>query len=190
MSHRDLILTATDYGRTGWAAAGIPYLLNFRGVLQLLTPPTWQDRAKLRMRGLLVISRGKLPCGCDAIELLFPQTGHYFFITASETNRLPGDPAGKRPWELEVWFPGEPPQLAQRLLVVWRSKPLPCLLRWDGPLPHPSQIPPRRAKQARPHWWPTPQPGGKPSYKTRAWRDAEDDRRSRWYDKIETGDGW
>ncbi|MES2661433.1 MAG: hypothetical protein V4689_22625 [Verrucomicrobiota bacterium] len=188
VSHRDLILTATDHGKGGWAAAGIPYLLNIRGVLQLLTPPGWQDRAKLRMRGLLVITRGRLPCGCDAIELLFPDTGHHLYITAAETNRLPGDPAGKRPWELEVWFPGEPPQLSQRLLAVWRAKPLPHLLGWDGPRPDPAGIPPRRVKQARPHWWPTPQPGGKPGYKTRTWREQENDRQSRWYDRIGADD--
>jgi hypothetical protein len=57
--------------------------------------------------------------------------------------------------------------------------PLPCLAWCDGPIPNPREIPPRREMQARPHWWPRPQPEGKPSYKTRAWREEEANRKAR-----------
>jgi hypothetical protein len=188
--HDGLVIWRTDYGQGEWGTAGIPYLHNHRGVLQLLLPPAWQDYATLRLRGMLVITRGRFPCGCEAIELQFSKTGHHFYVLGSQSNRLPGDPAGKRPWELEVWFPGEPPVISQRLLAVWRKSPLPCLAYWSGPVPEPREIPPRREKQARPHWWPTPNPGGKPSHKTRSWRDAEDDRRTRWYDKFDSPGDW
>lgn len=147
ITNTGLSITATDYFTGPWHAARLPYLSNHRGILRLLTPyQPWRDMLQSSFAPPLVITRGTLPCGCDSIELFFEKPRHQsIIIPAHHANRLPSDPHGKRPWELEFWLSPSPGYMGphSRFTAAWRAAPIPCLLPWNGWFPDPTQYPPR-----------------------------------------------
>ena len=102
-----LVITGTDNFGSLWDKAGIPYLSNHLGVVHLLCPlRPWRDLIELNCKPPLVITRGKFPCGCEAVEFLFsPPGSQSLYIALDQAGRLPGDPcrmavdpfAGSRP---------------------------------------------------------------------------------------------
>lgn len=147
-----LEITETDYFGGPWDKAGIPYMSNHRGVLRLLCPwRPWREMLEVSCDPPLVITRGTFPCGCEALEFFFAKPlAQSFYITTGQTNRLPGDPSGKRPWEVEFWFHRRDyTGLHKCFPAAWRAGPLPSLIPWKGWFPGLLQYPPRNIKRAK-----------------------------------------
>ncbi len=160
-----LIIVETNYAEV-WEKAELPYLSNHRGILRLLLPSLWRGVVQNNFHHPLILTRGMLPCGCDAVELFFPvPNGFHLYIPAFQSNRLPGDPCGKRHWELEVWFPLLPPIMQKCYDVAWRTGPLPCLLPWEGEYPKFHAAQSRKEKRASRSDWlrenKVPKPGSR-----------------------------
>lgn len=146
-----LVITSSDYWGGPWEKAHIPFMSNHLGVLQILCPyQPYRNMFEASISEPLIISRGIFPCGCDAIELFFGPPRHQsFYVMAEQTNRLPGDPAGKRPWEVEFWFKVDDYMgMLVRYTALWRHEPLPCMVPISWKAPQPWEHKPRKEKRA------------------------------------------
>lgn len=145
-----LKIVETDYYGGPWERAGIPFMSTHMGVMRILCPwSPWREMLEVSFEPPWIVTRGNFPCGCEAIEVFCPKPEKQsFYILPAQANRLPGDPKGKRPWEIEFWFHRREwwgPH--KRFPVAWRSSPLPCLLPWKGWFPDPHAFPPRKDKR-------------------------------------------
>lgn len=182
-----LVITETDYFGGPWDLAGVPFLSNHRGVLRLLCPYLpWRHMMEFSCDPPLILTRGKMVCGCEAVEFFFPEPrSQSFYVLEWQTNRLPSNPCGKRPWEVEIWFSDRGYMgMHKRFYPGWRDSSLPCMQPWKGYFPDFRHHPTRNIKRAEPFAFHLGQPykkGGRPRYevpipvpKANAWRWRED----------------